>query len=138
MLAGMDDKTEQTAQSPIFAGLDPRSIEAIAALAQTQSVVAGSVLIREGEPGDTFYVIVTGTVRILRKGVFVRSMSDGGFLGEIALTDGGDHTATATCATDCELLAFGSFEFGRLIDRFPDVRARIDAAKARRPHATEG
>jgi len=134
----MDDKTELTAQMPIFAGLDPRSIEAIAVLAQVESMPAGEVLMREGEQGDTFYVIVSGTVRILRNGVFVRSMSDGGFLGEIALTEGGDHTATATCATDCELLAFGSFEFGRLIDRFPDVHGRIDAAIARRPHATEG
>ena len=137
MLAPMDDKTDLIAALPIFAGLDARSIEAVAALARVGSSPSGTVLVREGEPGDTFYVIVTGTVRISRKGVFIRSMSDGGFLGEIALIEGGGSTATATCATDCELASFGSFEFGRLMARFPDVSARIDAAIARRPHDHE-
>ena len=133
----MDDKTDRIARLPLFAGLGARSIEAIAALARTGSMPAGAVLVREGEPGDTFYVIVAGTVRILRKGVFVRSLSDGGYLGEISLIEGGEHTATATCATDCELVSFGGFEFGRLMATFPDVRVRVDAAMARRPHDRE-
>jgi len=133
----MDDKTDHIARLPLFAGLGARSIEAIAALARTGSQPAGAVLVREGEPGDTFYVIATGTVRILRNGVFVRSLSDGGFLGEISLVEGGETTATATCATDCELVSFGGFEFGRLLATFPDVRARVDAAIARRPHDHE-
>jgi hypothetical protein len=70
-----------------------------------------------------------------RLGQFVRSMSDGGFLGEVALVEGSERTATATCATACELLRFGSFEFGRIMATFPDVRARVEAAVARRPHA---
>ena len=64
-------------------------------------------------------------------------MSAGGFLGEIALVEGGDRTATAICTTDCELLQFGSFEFGRVLATFPDVQARVDAAVARRPHPDE-
>ena len=58
-------------------------------------------------------------------------------LGEISLVEGGETTATATCATDCELVSFGGFEFGRLLATFPDVRARVDAAIARRPHDHE-
>ncbi len=48
-----------------------------------------------------------------------------------------DRTATAICTTDCELLQFGSFEFGRVLATFPDVQARVDAAMARRPHPDE-
>jgi CRP-like cAMP-binding protein len=59
---------------------------------------------------------------------------DGGFIGEVALIEGSGRTATATCATDCELLEFGSFEFARVMATFPDVRARVEAAAARRPH----
>ena len=61
-------------------------------------------------------------------------MSSGGFLGEVALIEGGTRTATATCTTRCELLEFGSFEFGRVMATFPDVRTRVEAAVARRPH----
>ena len=110
-------------------------MEAVATLAQVVSVSAGTVLLREGEAAESFYVIVTGTVHVQRMGRFVRSMSDGGFLGEIALIEESERTATATCSTDCELLEFGSFEFGRVMARFPDVRARVEAAAARRPHA---
>jgi|RhiMetdeSRZDD1v2_1073273.scaffolds.fasta_scaffold239074_2 CRP-like cAMP-binding protein len=136
MLAGtMDQKTAIVAAVPIFAKLEPRSLEAVGTLARVVAVPAETVLLREGQPAESFYVIVDGTVRIEHRGRFVRSMSAGGFLGEVALVEGTERTATATCATDCELLEFGSFEFGRVLATFPDVRARVEAAVARRPHA---
>jgi CRP-like cAMP-binding protein len=136
MLAvSMDQKTAIVARLPIFAKLDPRSLEAVATLARVVTVPADTVLLREGEPAESFYVIVTGTVRVERLGRFVRSMADGGFLGEVALIEGSERTATVTCTTDCELLELGSFEFGRVMATFPDVRERVEAAVARRPHA---
>jgi CRP-like cAMP-binding protein len=135
MLAGtMDEKTTIVAGLPIFADLEQRSQQAVASQARVISVPADTVLLREGAPAESFYVIVSGTVRVERQGRFVRSMSAGGFLGEVALIEGSERTATATCATDCELLEFGSFEFGRVLAAFPDVRARVEAAVARRPH----
>jgi CRP-like cAMP-binding protein len=133
----MDRKTAALAGLPIFAGLEPRSMEAVATLARIISLPADTVLLREGETADSFYIIVSGTVHIERAGRFIRSMSAGGFLGEIALVEGGDRTATAICTTDCELLRFGSFEFGRVLATFPDVQARVEAAVARRPHQDE-
>ena len=136
MLAGtMDEKTATVAAIPMFAKLEPRSLEAVATLAKIVSVPADTVLVREGEPAESFYVIVSGTVHIERAGNFVRSMSNGGFLGEVALIEGGTRTATAVCTTPCELLEFGSFEFGRVMANFPDIRARVEAAVSRRPHA---
>jgi CRP-like cAMP-binding protein len=129
----MDHKTAILARLPIFAKLDARSLEAIGALARIVSMPAGTVLMSEGEAAESFYVIATGTVHVERNGVFVRSMSDGGFLGEIALVEDRTHTATVTCTTACELVELGRHEFGRVLDRFPDVRARVDAAVARRP-----
>jgi CRP-like cAMP-binding protein len=139
MLAGsMDPKTAIVAGLPIFAKLEPRSLEAVATLARVIVVPEGTVLLREGEPAESFFVIVSGTVRVERLGRFVRSMSDGGFLGEVALIEGRGRTATATCTTGCDLLEFGSFEFGRIMATFPDVRTRVEAALARRPHADGG
>ena len=134
----MDEKTAIVAGLPIFAKLEGRSLEAIATLAQLVSMPAGTVLIGEGEATESFYVIVTGTVHVTRNGEFVRSMSDGGFLGEIALVEETTHTATVTCATACEFVQLGRFEFGRVMARFPDVGKRVDAAVARRPHQRTG
>jgi CRP-like cAMP-binding protein len=129
----MDDKTATLARLPIFTKLDARSLEAIGSLARIVSRPAGTVLLSEGDAADSFYVIVSGTVHVERNGAFVRSMSDGGFLGEIALVEGRTHTATVTCTTDCEFVQLGRHEFGRVMDRFPDVRSRVEAAVARRP-----
>ena len=135
MLGSMDEKTAIVAAIPMFAKLEPRSLEAVATLAKITEVPADTVLLKEGEPAESFYVIVHGTVQIERLGRFVRSIMDGGFIGEVALIEGSGRTATAISATPCELLEFGSFEFGRVMATFPDVRARVEAAIARRPHA---
>jgi CRP-like cAMP-binding protein len=92
---------------------------------------------REGEPSDAFYVIVSGTVHIERDGRFVRSMGRGGFLGEIGLMEGAERSATARCETDCTFVRLDSHGFSRVMETFPDVRARVSAAAARRPRAEE-
>ncbi len=130
----MDEKTAILASLPIFSRLDPRSTEAVATLARVVQAPAGTVLMREGEAAESFYVIVSGTVHVERAGRFIRSMTDNGFLGEIALLEDGERSASATCATDCQLLGFGSYEFGRVMANFPDVRTRVEAAVIRRPH----
>lgn len=130
----MDRKADLLARLPLFSTLDPRSLEAVAALAHDVAAPAGTVLMEEGDAAESFYVIVTGTVHVERQGGLARSLSSGSFLGEIALVRQGERTATATCATDCELIEFGAFEFNRVMATFPEVRARVEAAAARRPH----
>ncbi|MBA3877749.1 MAG: hypothetical protein C0498_12660 [Anaerolinea sp.] len=131
----MDRKVELLARVPLFSRLDQRSMEAVATLAREVAAPAGTVLMREGDPAESFFIIVAGTVHVQRAGLPVRSMTSGGFLGEIALIEQGERTATATCATDCVLLVLGRFEFERVTATFPEIRTRIEAAVARRPHA---
>ncbi len=131
----MDDRAAALSAIPMFAGLDERGRQAVAVLATDVSAPAGTVLMVEGEPADALYVIRSGTVHVERDGALVRSMSTGGFLGEIGLLEGQARTATAICATDCELIRLGAHEFGRVVATFPDVRSRVEAAAARRPHA---
>lgn len=133
----MDTKVDLLALIPLFATLDRRSLEAVRTLAREVAAPAGTVLMREGDPAESFYVIVEGTVHVQRTGLPVRSMTNGGFLGEIALIEEGERTATAICATDCRLLVLGRFEFGRVTATFPEIRARIEAAASRRPHAAD-
>ena len=130
----MNRTTEVLSALPIFTGLDERSIQAIAILAHEIAAPAGTVLIREGDPATSFYVIVEGTVHVERDGRMVRSLSEGGFVGEIGAVEGRSRTATVTCATDCVFLELGGFELGRVLEKFPTVRARIATALTHRPH----
>jgi CRP-like cAMP-binding protein len=131
----MDEKLELLRGVPLFADLDQRSLEAVGVLAHELDLPAGHILMLEGEPGSTFYVIVNGTIRVERSGGTVRSMTTGGFLGEIALLEHGARTATATAVTDCRLLALEHHEFDRLMATMPHLERRIRSAAARRPRS---
>ena len=128
----MDEVVAALRGVPLFADLDERALQAIAILAREITTHADEVLILEGEPGDAFYVILDGTVRVEHGDRTVRSMTSGGFLGEIALIAHGVRTATATCVTPCRLLEIKRHEFDRLIETMPEVHRRIRAAIERR------
>ncbi len=128
----MEDKLETLRRVPLFAGLDERGLQAVSILAREAAFKAGDVLMVEGEEGDAFFVIVDGTVRIERGDRTIRSITSGGFLGEIALFERKPRTATATCVTEVTLLALYQHEFDRLLETMPAVHQRVRAAIARR------
>ena len=128
----MIDKVAVLRGVPLFADLDDRSLQAVAVLAREQAYKAGDILMLEGEPGDEFYVIVEGTVRIDKGQRTVRSMTPGSFLGEIALVERRPRSATATATSDVTLLVLHQHEFDRLLETMPAVHGRVRAAIERR------
>jgi CRP-like cAMP-binding protein len=132
----VEDKVAILRSVPLFADLDERSLQAVAILAHDVAFKAGDVLMDQGEPGETFYVIVEGTVRIEQGDRVIRSLTAGGFLGEIALVERGSRTATATCVTDVKLLEVRAHEFERLLETLPAVHDRIRGAILRRTRSS--
>jgi CRP/FNR family cyclic AMP-dependent transcriptional regulator len=133
----MDPKLQLISKVPLFATCDKKSIEEIGRLAEEIDVPAGKVLMREGDSGDAFYVIVSGTVRVDRTGSPPRDLGAGDFLGEIALVDHGPRTATATAVTASRLLVLGHREFDQLMDRHPGIRSEVLTSLARRVRSLE-
>jgi CRP-like cAMP-binding protein len=133
----VDDKVAVLRDVPLFADLDDRAIQVVAILAHEAAFKAGDVLMLEGEPGDAFFVIVEGTVRIERGERPIRSMTAGGYLGEIALYDRRPRTATATCVTDVRTLTIRAHEFERLMETLPAVDRRVRAAVERRSRTAD-
>jgi len=137
----MADKLDVLRSVPLFADLDERSLQAVAILSREVQVKAGDVFMLEGEIGDGFFVILDGTVRIDRgdPARAIRSMTAGGFFGEIALLEQRPRTATATAVSDVTALELRHHEFQRLLDTMPAVHQRVRAAierRERRDHAT--
>jgi MFS family permease len=90
---------------PIFAPLPAPALEGLARSLEPLTVPAGEVLMREGEPGDRYYAIAGGQLRVTREGqeISVRGRGDG--VGEIALIKRVPRTATVTAVTDAQLYA---------------------------------
>jgi MFS family permease len=90
----------------LFAPLSEAVLEQLARRAVPVAVAAGATVIRAGDVGDRFYVVVVGEVEILG-----RRFGPGEGFGEIALLRDVPRTATVTAATDVELVAIERDDF---------------------------
>ncbi len=132
MATHTDQKLELLRRTPLLQGLGRKELEAVGMLADEIDVPAGRVLMREGDTGKEFFVLVDGAVGIDRSGVRVRTMKAGDFFGEIALLAEGPRTATATAESASTLLVLGHREFHSLMDQFPAIRTCVLEALASR------
>jgi MFS family permease len=89
----------------LFAPLDGVVLERLAAALRPLSLPAGSMIIREGEPGERFYLIDQGEVSVVKNGVEVARLGAGDYFGEISLLKQVPTTATVVAQTDVEVLA---------------------------------
>jgi CRP-like cAMP-binding protein len=137
MATHTDEKLELLKRVPLLAGLGRKEVEEVSRLAEEIDVPAGRVLMREGQTGQEFFVIVSGSVLIERGGHAIRSLGPGDFLGEIALVDDGPRTATATTETGSKLLVLAHREFHSLMNQFPSVRIAVMQALAMRVRKLE-
>jgi CRP-like cAMP-binding protein len=117
---------------PLFEGMSEASITSIGRLTHPVQYGTGDVLVREGDPGDSFIVMVSGRAAVDQGGQRIREMSAGEFLGEISLIDHGPRTATVTALEPIETLAVTAEDFGHLMDAHPAVRLAILTALTHR------
>jgi CRP/FNR family transcriptional regulator, cyclic AMP receptor protein len=66
---------------------------------------AGDVIFEAGDPGDLFFVVREGTVALSANGRVLEEVGPGGIFGELGLLERVPRSATATAATDCDLVA---------------------------------
>jgi CRP/FNR family cyclic AMP-dependent transcriptional regulator len=131
-MAHIDQKLELLKRVPLLQGLSKHDLEEVGLLAEEIDVPDGQVLTREGAPGSEFFVIISGTVRIDRGGVTIKTMGAGEFLGEIALVDDGPRTATATVVGPATLLVLTRSGFRSLMDKHGAIEHAVLHALAER------
>jgi CRP-like cAMP-binding protein len=85
---------------------------------QAQAVDAGAMIIRQGEPGEHFYIIRRGRVEITKDGRFIASHGAGETFGEIALLYHIPRTASVRATEPTELLTLTANDFLDLLVRY--------------------
>jgi len=123
---------------PLFAELPAPAIEGLAAALTPVHAPAGTVLIRQGAPGDAYYAIAAGQLDVVQDGRFLRRCGRGDGVGEIALLRTIPRTATVTAHTAATVYALSREPFltavcghaatQRHADRIADARLSARAA----------
>ncbi len=114
-------------RTSVFRPLPGPQLEAVARRAVWLTVPAGIPVIREGDAGDRFYVLASGSVDVTRDGQPLRSLAEtGDGFGEIALLRGVPRTATVTPTTETTLLAIDRAPFLAAITGHPDAYAAAE------------
>jgi MFS family permease len=106
-----EDRLELLRRVPLFAPLNLSTIERLAASMVPLEVTTGEVLMREGDAGDRYLVIETGSVDVSATGRHLRTCGPSDGIGEIALLRDVPRTATVVATEPTRVLALDALSF---------------------------
>jgi CRP-like cAMP-binding protein len=116
---------------PLFETLSKRHLKKLAGLTTTVEHDAGDTVIQEGEPGDSFFITVSGQAKVISGGKTVHRLIPGDHFGEISLLDGRPRSASVVAETPLSLLRLPRASFLRLIRNDADLARALLASLAR-------
>jgi len=121
---------------PIFASLTKDFIGHLRDRVELLRFSPGQVICKQGDPADSFYLVRIGFVKVSedRPGgeLVLAYLARGGYFGEIALLNRTPRTATCTALDHVEAVRISREDFELMLERFPDVRARLEAIARQR------
>ena len=132
-----DEKMERLEAVPLFAACTRRQLRALARIAEIFDAASGTVLIRAGEPGDEFFLIVEGTARVHVSAKKRLRLQPGDFFGEMSLLDGEPRSATVVADTPLRLLVISRRNFADLFSKVPGMTQTLLATLSRRVRQAE-
>jgi len=126
----------------LFADLPRDEVRAVWEGLHPRAYAPGDTVVREGEPGHSVFLMVSGSVRILVMGghgqpLEIRRIEAGDFFGEVAALSGKPRSATVVAATPCEMLEIDRDALDALLALRPAARLVLDDAWARRALSPE-
>jgi CRP/FNR family transcriptional regulator, cyclic AMP receptor protein len=110
---------------PLFEGLSKRQLRRILDSADEVRYMPGASIVKEGEPGDSFYVIIEGQAKVTRGKKTLSRLVPGDFFGEISLLDGGERSATVVSETPMVMLELKQRKFFKMLGDDPTVALKM-------------
>jgi CRP/FNR family cyclic AMP-dependent transcriptional regulator len=132
-----DARIRHLQRVPLFSGFNEDELRRIAELSRIADAPAGSAVTQIGEPGESFFVIIDGTVAVRTPVGAGGQLHPGEFFGEMSLLDGEPRSATIVATTDLRLLIVDRSHFWQLLDETPDLIRRMLTILSRRVRRLE-
>lgn len=119
----------QLARIPLFADLDTKALDEFRSKAILKTFKKGEVVFREGDPGDSFYLVRNGFGKVSReKGgeeFVINYLKGGTYFGEMAILGNEPRTAGVMAVTRMEVVQFRREDFLEILERYPGVAAAV-------------
>ena len=118
-------------RAPVFKFLTEEHFSALEPLLREDNFDFGDVIVRQGEPADSFYILTRGRARALKtkedgEEIPLGALKPGDSFGEGALLDGGIRNATVRCSTAVEVARIDRPDFLELLQQLPELRQYIE------------
>ncbi len=122
---------------PLFENCDEAFLDDLAAKFRIESVAMNQTLMNKGDPADKFYILAEGKIEVSDVNdhgdkVRLSMLTEGDYLGEIALLRGIDRTANVNTVTPCVFMTLSRQDFLAALDAVPGLRETIEKGMERR------
>jgi CRP-like cAMP-binding protein len=129
-------------KSPLFEILSDVERAAIVQEMELETHDEGSVIINEGDPGTSMYLVASGEVKVFTRGstgtLYLARLGEGDFFGEVSVLTGKPRTATITASQRTELLRLDKEKLDGVLSKHPGIRNVLDEFyKKRAEHTVE-
>jgi signal transduction histidine kinase len=132
---------DELRQIPLFADLSEEDLERLYSMAETVSIPAGQLVLREGDPGDSLYVVLEGELEVTKRqgsqDVLLALYDPGQFFGEMALLEQAPRSASVRTVQESRLLVISQAAFQSLLSCNPSAPLRILHTVTSRLRSTE-
>ena len=131
---------ELLAKVPFFRGLPAEDFDQVVDLLRPLTFLADEVVVRQGDSGDSLFLIGRGVVRVVREGSDepLATLMAGDFFGEAALISGNRRNATVKAVTHCSLYELRRKDLETLHELRPVIRKALEQAYRERSMAPVG
>ncbi len=133
---------EKLKQVPLFSTMDDEEINGVRQIMEENNFAPGQVILREGEPGDDFHVIVEGNVEFLTQDagggeLLLDEAGPGGFFGELSMLTGEPRAARVRAVGPVKTLALDRGEFTAFLLKHPHAAIDVLTVLGRRLHRSD-
>lgn len=118
-------KREMLASMPLFARLSERELLRVMQAVEVRVYEEGDVVIREGDRGDEFFIVLDGQVRVSRGEATMTHLGPGEHVGEMALIRSVPRSATVTAAGPAELIAIRRSDFFEILRKEHELAVKL-------------
>ena len=120
---------------PLFSSLTKRQLNSIASTAAERTYKAGETIVKQGDKGIGFYLLLDGNADVLKSGQRVGAVHQGQFFGEMALLEEQPRTAEVRASDLCHCLVLSRWEFWGAVGKDPEVLRALLTETVRRLRA---